>query len=260
MSDKVLVSRRGPVVRVDLNRPDRHNALDGDLMARLIEVFGELAEDPEARVIVLGGQGKSWCAGADLKWMMSMAADQAGAMGTLAGLFKTINDSPKPVIARVHGAVRGGGTGLLAACDIAVALERCTFAFTEVRLGLAPAVISPYVIGKIGVPAARELFLTGSRFGAARAKELQLLNRVVATEDELDTAVAGLAHSICKGGPTAVARCKWLAQNVTRLPEDEVLPTTAKLIGELRASDEGREGMAAFLQKRAPNWAAGLAE
>ena len=261
MSEKTSsleLEREGGVVRVFINRPEVHNAFNGEVIEQLIAVFGELAEDPSARVIVLGGRGKSFCAGADLKWMMSMAMSGAQANGddakVLGTLFQVINQSPKPVIARVHGAVRGGGLGIVAACDIPVATKNVTFAFTEVRLGLAPAVISPFCIARIGVPAARELFLTGAKFDAYRAERLSLVHHVADDEAALDAYIQDVADNLVKGGPHALAACKRLAMSVGSMGDDEAYAYTSRMIADLRSSDEGKEGMSAFIQRRKPSW------
>lgn len=250
----------GGIVHVYLNRPEVHNAFDGDTIEELMDTFHTLAGDASARVIVLGGHGRSFCAGADLKWMMTMAgsgatSNNAGAK-VLGGLFKVINESPKPVIARVHGAARGGGLGIVAACDIPVATARVTFAFTEVRLGLAPAVISPFCIARMGAAAARELFLTGAKFDADRAQRLSLVHHVVADDAALDALIASLCADIIKGGPKALTACKRLAMRVPAMSEAEAAEYTAAVIAELRGSDEGREGMGAYIQKRKPRWSA----
>ncbi len=258
--DSLQVVNDGGIVRVWLNRPHVHNAFDDHLIRRLVQTFDAIAADPAARVVVLGGRGKSFCAGADLKWMASMAATGGAANGedarVMARLFDTVNRSPKPVIGRIHGAARGGGIGLVACLDIPVALDSVTFALTEVRLGLAPAVISPFVVAKIGVTAARELFVTGDPFDAERARQLGLLAHVVPDEAALDAKVDALARSILAGGPHAVATCKQLALTIASMSPDEAFTHTAGLIAQLRASPEGREGMAAFIGKRPPSWLA----
>ncbi len=260
-AEAVEVVHDGPIVRVFLNRPAVHNAFDGATIEALIAAFEAAAANPRARVLVLGGRGRSFCAGADLKWMAAAGArDAAGDGDNLAGaralarLFDVVNDSPVPVIGRVHGAARGGGTGLVACCDIPVASARASFAFTEARLGLAPAVISPYVLARVGTAAARELFLTGARIDAARAREVGLVQYVEDDEAALDARVDALAADIIKGGPRAVAACKRLAIEVPRMPRERVLAHTAGVIAALRASEEGQEGMAAFLARRPPAW------
>jgi len=256
---KVLVERdtpNHPIVRVWFNRPKQHNAFDGEALEQLLAAFDQIANDDTARVIVLGGKGKSFCAGADLKWMAKQgrSSDNASGTQTIGRLFDVINDSPKPVIGRVHGAVRGGGNGVVACCDIPVGTVNATFALTEVRLGLAPAVISPYVIGRMGIPAARELFLTGSKFDAHRAKDLNMLHRVCETEEELDAAIARIAGDIAKGGPNAVATCKQLALTVMDVPKAERLAHTSGILAGLRSSKEAQEGMMSFIQKRPAKW------
>ena len=252
------IRREGGIVHVYFNRPEVHNAFDDAVIKELIDTFQSLGDDPDARVIVLGGHGKSFCAGADLKWMMQMAMSGAQLNGedakVLGGLFQVINESTKPVIARIHGAVRGGGLGIVAACDIPVATANVTFAFTEVRLGLAPAVISPFCIARIGAAAARELFLTGAKFDAHRAERLSLIHHVAENEEALDAHISKLCADIIKGGPNALAACKRLAMNVPGMAADEAFAYTSELIAELRGSDEGKEGMGAFMQRRKPSW------
>ena len=259
MADSLLVDIKGPIATLTLNRPDKHNAFDGTVVEGLLEALESCAQNDDVRVIVLAGAGKSFCAGADLRWMASLGASADNNRGArvMAGLFGKINDSPKPVIARIHGAVRGGGVGIVAACDMAVALDTVTFQFSEVRLGLAPAVISPYVIARIGTPAAREFFVTGDKFDARRAFQLCLVSRVVEDTEELDAAIVAYATSIAKGGPRAVAACKELAVKIPSLGATEAFDYTAGLIAELRASAEGQEGMRSFIERRKPNWQAG---
>ncbi len=256
---KILVERDTPghpVARVWFNRPAKRNAFDGETIEQLLGALEMLAADDTARVIVLGGKGKGFCAGADLKWMAQQgrSADNMSGTRALAGLFDAINESPKPVIGRVHGSVRGGGNGIVACCDIPVGTVNASFALTEVRLGLAPAVISPYVIARMGVPAARELFITGAVFDAQRARELSMLQRVVATDEELDATIAAIAADIIKGGPNAVATCKGLALSVMDLPKAERLAHTSGVLAGLRSSKEAQEGMMSFIQKRSPRW------
>jgi methylglutaconyl-CoA hydratase len=209
-------------------------------------------------VVVLAGAAKHFCAGADRAWINQTAAfggvDNAADARRLAGLFEAIDALPKPVVGRIHGAARGGGVGVVAAMDIPIASESASFALTEVRLGLAPAVISPFVVRKIGVPRARELFLTGETFGAGEARAWGLVNHVV-PDAELDRKVEERVKLLLLGGPNALAACKDLARTVTRLSDDEAIVKTANLIAELRASPEAQEGMRAFLMKDTPRWA-----
>jgi methylglutaconyl-CoA hydratase len=254
----VEVERDGAVARVWLSRGDVHNAMNGQLMSELLGVLAELEVDDSARVIVLGGRGKSFCAGADLTWMRQTAlaggAENAQDARVLAGLFETIDRFPKPIVGRIHGSAIGGGTGIVACCDIPVATARARFAFSEVRLGMAPAVISPFVIARIGKSAARELFLTGERFDAARACALGLVNRVVADEEALDAEIATIVAALLQGAPKAQAACKELARTIADQPMEVARETTAALIARLRAAPEGQEGMLAFLQRRPASW------
>lgn len=253
----LLVERDGGVARVTLNRPKVHNAFNGELIDALLGAFDELEADDSTRVVVLAGAGRSFCAGADLKWMRSMAlaGDNQGDARRLAGLFDRVDRFPKPVVGRIQGAAIGGGTGLVAACDIPIAAARAKFAFSEVRLGLAPAVISPFVIARIGASAAREWFLTGARFDAARACALGLVCRVEPDEAALDAAVAEVVDALLLGAPKAQAACKALARTVATLDRATAFDHTAALIADLRAAPEGQEGMLAFLQQRKPSWA-----
>lgn len=258
MTDLLKIETSDRVLTVTLNRPDIGNAFNGELIAALTTLFGEvLPQERGVHAVVLAAAGKHFCAGADLAWMRSTASfgkvENAADARRLAGLFEAIDACPKPVIGRIHGAARGGGVGLVAALDIPVASDKASFALTEVRLGLAPAVISPYVVRKVGVPRARELFLTGESFGAKEALAWGLVNHVV-DESELDAKVKERVGLVLLGGPNALAACKDLARVVTRLPDDEAVMKTANLIAELRASPEAQEGMRAFLMKDTPRW------
>lgn len=253
----LLLDRQDKVLTVTLNRPEIGNAFNGDLIVELTTLFRGLGAEPGVHVVVLAGAGKHFCAGADLGWMKQTAAftkvENAEDARRLAGLFEAVDACPKPVVGRIHGAARGGGVGLVAAMDIPVASEAASFALTEVRLGLAPAVISPFVVRKIGVPRARELFLTGETFGAREAQAWGLVNHVV-PEAELDQKIAERVSLLLLGGPNALAACKDLARTITRTSDDEAVVKTANLIAELRASPEAQEGMRAFLMKDKPKW------
>jgi methylglutaconyl-CoA hydratase len=253
-------------------RPDTRNAFNPEMIADLREVFEGLAS-PELhgrkaldaggppRVVVLAGEGRIFSAGADLAWMRSMATysleENRADADRLAALFRAIRDCPLPVIGRIQGAAMGGGSGLVAACDIAVAAADCRFAFSEARLGIVPAVISPFVLPRIGPSAARELFLTGEIFDADRARAIGLLHRVVDAA-ELDAAVAERVDALLPAGPQAQAAIKRLIPYVAAQDDSEASRDfTARLIAERRASSEGQEGMAAFLERRAPAWLTG---
>lgn len=246
------------VARVTLNRPDRHNAFDDDLIADLTALLKRLEQDPQVRIVVLQAIGKSFSAGADLNWMKRMAGygfeqnyrDSQG----LATLMRTLNELDRPTVARVNGAAMGGGVGLVACCDIAVAADSAVFALSEVKLGLIPAAISPYVVTAIGERAARRYFLTAERFDAQTALRLGLVHEVVPA-DQLDACVDGLLATMLGNGPQSMRAAKDLARFVSRGPIDDAMcDETARRIAEQRASEEGREGVAAFLEKRTPAW------
>ncbi len=255
--ERLEVEYDGPVARIWLNRPQARNAFDGLMVTELRRTLFDLRSADAVRLIVLGGRGPSFCAGADLEWMKAMAAfsreDNLREAQALADLFFTVYESPKPVVARIHGAALGGGAGLVAACDIPIAALGTQFGFTEVRLGIIPAVISPYVLGKIGESAARELFLTGERFEAVKAQEIGLI-RAAVPEDDLDAVVENRVQELLQAGPRAVAEAKALIREVAYRRVEDVQRYTVERIAELRISSEGQEGMRAFLDKRKPNW------
>jgi methylglutaconyl-CoA hydratase len=247
----------GALSWITLARPDVHNALDARLIAELREAFEAVASDPGVRAVVLAGEGKSFCAGADLNYMKSMASfgreeNEADARA-LSEMFASIRACPKPVVGRINGAAMGGGAGLVAACDVAVAAESSTFAFSEVKLGLVPAVISPYVVERIGTAAARRLFMSGERFDAKFAERIGLIDLAV-PDDILDSVVAEQARAFLSSGPAAAAEAKALVESVSNLPADEMRRHAIRKIAELRGSPEGQEGMAAFLEKRKASW------
>ena len=266
MGEHLTVSRRGPVATVTMTRPEVHNAFNEALIAELHAAFLELGADGGVRVIVLAGEGKSFSAGADLDWMRRMAAaseaDNRADAQRLAAMLRAVAECPRPVIARVHGAAIGGGAGLTACADIAIAEESAVFAFAEVRLGLAPATIAPHVIEKIGLGRALPLFLTGERFDTTFAERIGLAHRTVPAA-QLDAAVASTVEALLTGSPAAQASIKTLVRRMTRLvghppqadsPDTTVDAYTSELISAIRASEEGREGVAAFLEKRKPGW------
>ncbi len=257
MADLLSLLQDGPVLTVALNRPESHNALNPALIAALTETFRALNEREDVRAVVLTGNGRSFCAGADLNAMRA-AADYTFAENVADGeaifdLMAAIDGCAKPVIGRINGAAIGGGAGLVSCCDIVVAAERATFAFSEARLGIVPAVISPFVLAKIGVANGRELFLTGERFSAQRAREIGLVQHVV-PEANLDDKVAERVTQLLQAAPGAQTAVKTLIRTVAYQPKTAVRDYTANLIAERRASAEGREGMSAFLQKRPPAW------
>ena len=246
------------VATLTLNRPDVHNAFNETLIAELTLALRALDRNDAVRVVVLTGAGKSFCAGADLNWMKKMAgfsrAQNLADAGKLTAMLATLNGLSKPTIARVHGAAYGGGVGLVACCDIAVAADDAVFALSEVRLGLIPATISPYVVDAIGVRAARRYFLSGERFSANEARNMGLLHEVSAPSG-LDQRVATLVAKLLAAGPRAQAEAKALIRAVAHRPRDaRVLSDTARRIARVRASDEAKEGVAAFLGKRDAAW------
>lgn len=261
MSNALRVDHDGAVVTLRLNRPELHNAFDAGLIASLTATFEALGADPAVHAVVLAGEGPSFSAGADLQWMRAMAGasqeeNRRDAL-ELARLMRTLDELPKPTIARVHGAAFGGGVGLVACCDIAIAAEGARFGLTESRLGLLPAVISPYVIAAIGPRQARRWFASGEHFDAATAQRIGLVHQVVAA-DALDAAVQAQLALLGKAGPVATASAKALVRDVLAFgaDRDALDDANAGLIATLRASDEGREGLSAFLEKRAPRWTA----
>lgn len=243
---------------IRMNRPDVHNAFDDGFIAALGAELRRLDALPEARVIVLAASGKSFSAGADLNWMRRMAkysqAENLRDGMALAGLMRTLDGMRKPTIARVQGAAFGGGVGLVACCDIAIASMEAVFSLSEVRLGLIPSVISPYVIAAIGEREARRYFLTAERFDAVEARRIGLVHEVV-NIDALDAAVANMTAHLLKGGPQALAAAKKLIVDVSRRPmDDALLAETARRIAAIRVEAEGQEGLAAFFDKRPPAW------
>jgi methylglutaconyl-CoA hydratase len=257
-SKTVEIERRDGVATVWMNRPDKHNAFDAHLIDGLTEAFSELAEEDAVRVVILAGRGRSFSAGADLKWML--AAAEAGFETNfedarqLAQMLKTVASSRKPTIARIHGQALGGGVGLAAACDICIASLNAHFAMTEVRMGLIPATIGPYVLRAIGPRQAQRYFLTGERLSAARAVEIGLAHEAVEIE-HLDMRIAKIAESLVQGGPDAQAAAKLLVRSLSgRAIDDALIDETARLIARTRASKEAKEGIGAFLGKGPPQW------
>jgi methylglutaconyl-CoA hydratase len=250
-------TEEGPVATVILARPDAHNALNADLIDELTRCFEELAEDQETRVVVLAGEGRSFCAGADIGYMRETAGlsyeENLEDARRLAIMYWTIDECPKPVVAKVQGVAMGGGAGLLAVADVVVADSEARFAFSEIKLGIAPATISPFVVRKIGVSHARSLFLTGERFGAERAREIGLVHRVV-SKDALHEAVEEKVGELLRGGPVAQATLKGLLRRLETTEPMEAPGLTARVISELRTGEEGQEGLAAFMEKRDPRW------
>jgi methylglutaconyl-CoA hydratase len=250
------ISVAGPIVTVSLNRPETRNAFDERLIAELTAwAHGPLPAG--VRVAVLRGEGKVFCAGADLAWMSRMVAysheENVADARLMAAMFLALDTLPVPLIGRVHGAALGGGAGLAAVCDIVVAAEDAVFGFTEAKLGILPAVISPFAVAKIGQSAARELFLTASRFSAERARHIGLVHAVV-PEADLDSRIEMFARELMGSAPGAIAGAKQLIARVAGMPPAEVSDLTAETIARQRASDEGQAGMRAFLEKRRAPW------
>ena len=244
---------------VTLNRPDVHNAFDDKLIALLTRELDDLDRNPTVGVVVLAAAGKSFCAGADLKWMRRMAeyseAENQADAEALAALMKTLNRLSKPTVAEVQGAAYGGGVGLICCCDIAIASEAAQFSISEVKLGLIPSVISPYVVAVIGERQARRYALGAETFDAIEAKRIGLVHEVTAAED-LQTAVEAMVEALLTNGPAAMAETKDLIAGVANRPvDDRLIAAAAARIARIRVSDEGREGVAAFLEKRKPGWA-----
>lgn len=258
MTYRFLTSaRQGPVERLTLNRPDVRNAFNAELIEELLAWAEGLSQDRSVRVAVISGAGPVFCAGADLAWMSNMAGytrDENVRDATVgARMFAALNALPIPLIARVQGAALGGGAGLAAVCDVVVADDTAVFGFTEVKLGIIPAMIAPYALAKIGQSAARELFLTGARFGAVRARDIGLAHSVVPRE-QLDAAVDAFVSEFLGSGPAAIAAAKALIARIASTPDDGIIQLTAEAIADRRASPEGQEGLRAFLDKRKPGW------
>lgn len=253
----IQVAQAGPVVRVALNRPQVRNAFNEELIAELT-AWAQSVAIGSGRVAVLAGEGSVFCAGADLGWMSRMVGysheENVRDARAMAAMFAAMNALPIPLVGRVHGAALGGGAGLTAICDIVVAADDAVFGFTEAKLGIVPAVISPFVVAKIGQSAARELFLTAARFSAHRAREIGLVHHVVGAGD-LDTTVAAIVREIETSGPDAVAGAKALVAAVAGRSPADVADLTAGAIARHRVSPEGQEGMRAFLAKRPASWA-----
>lgn len=254
----IRVSDFTGTTHIHLTRPDLHNAFNEVVIAEITAAFEAAGSDEAVRVVVLAGEGKSFCAGADIEWMRRMVdysfeENVADAM-QMARMLRTIRECPKPVIARVHGAAFGGGVGLIAACDMAIATSAAIFCLSEVKLGIIPAVISPFVTEKIGPGAMRRYALTAERFDAATAMRIGLINEVADSLELMDEWIAEVARSIECNGPTAVRACKGVLSDVSGLDWDHVQRMTAERIARLRVSPEGQEGLNAFLEKREPDW------
>lgn len=243
---------------VALHRPELHNAFNDAMIEQLTRTFVQLGSDATVRAVVLAAEGPSFCAGADVNWMKRMVdyslEENLADANAMANMLRAIRECPKPVIARVHGAAIGGGVGLVAACDLAVALSTAVFSLSEVKLGIIPAVISPYVMEKIGPGAARRYALTAERFAAAEAKRLGLVSEVVDSVGELDKCVDRWCDLIKGNGPEALAACKRVLSDVYGVAWEPIQRLTVGRIAERRVSAEGQEGLKAFLEKRTPKW------
>jgi methylglutaconyl-CoA hydratase len=256
----LTIGQASGVERVTLNRPDVRNAFNEHVIAELTDWASRIAALPierRPRVVVLGGAGATFCAGADVTWMAKMVAyteeENVRDATAMSAMFQALDTLPVPLVGRIHGAALGGGAGLAAICDIVVAEEQAVFGFTETKLGILPAVISPFALAKIGRSAARELFLTGARFSAARAREIGLVHAVVPAP-ELDGTVRKYVDELLTAGPEAVAAAKALVPQVAALRPEEATGITARAIAARRVSPEGQEGLRAFLEKRKPGW------
>ena len=252
------VGKQGGIARVTLNRPELRNAFDDALIRELKKAFLDIEKDKGVRIMILAGNGPAFCAGADLNWMKRMAGygyeENLADAKALAEMLATLDRMPKPTIARVHGPVFAGGTGLVAACDIAVGTPEAKFCLSEAKLGLSPATISPYVIRAMGERNARRYFLTAEVFDAEEAYRIGMLS-VLTTRENLDPVISSLVEHLLAGGPEAHGSIKTLIRSVAgRRPDDALVAETAKAIAEIRGSPEGKEGIAAFLEKRKASW------
>lgn len=253
MAESIQLAVSDGIARVTLARPAVRNAFNADVIERLHEVFTRITAADDVRAVVLAGEGKVFCGGADISWMRSsldLSFDaNVGDAERMSDMFRAIDNCPKPVLGRIHGAALGGGAGLAAVCDIAIAADDAIFGFTEVKLGIIPAVISPFVLAKIGPSHARALFLTGERFGATRAREIALVHEVV-PERELDAAVERRLAELRSAGPSAIAAAKLVVRRVLDNAYDVSRTITSEAIARQRVSPEGQEGLRAFLERR----------
>jgi methylglutaconyl-CoA hydratase len=255
--ETVRLERDGQVARVTLCRPEIRNAFNEVMIAELTEVFAGLDAEEDLRCVVLTGEGKAFCAGADLHWMGRVVdytwEENYEDSLALAKLMRTMYDCRRPLVGRINGAAIGGGAGLVAVCDIALAAESAVFSFSEVKIGLVPACISPFVLKRVGERYGREYFITGKRLSAREAEVCGLVNRVVA-DNALDAVVEETVVAVASSGPEAMATAKRMVRDVADMSLDEAGPYTAKMITEIRLSGEGQEGMRAFLERRRPAW------
>lgn len=253
----INITEEKETVTVALNRPEVHNAMNEKLMKELTSCFKQLASDEKVRIIVLTGNGKSFCAGADLNWMKKMVdytmKENIQDSRLLLNLYETIDKCPKPVIGRINGHAFGGGLGLLAVCDVTIATPNLKFAFSEVKLGIIPAVISPYIIRRIGIANTRRLFVTGERFDSNYAEKIGLIDHVV-PQELFDETIKKHVEFVKSSGPNAIKEVKNLIHRYLEMKIEDYKEYTVEKIAELRVSKEGQEGIHAFLEKRKPNW------
>ncbi len=254
----IEIEQKEQIATIFLNRPDVKNAMSGDMIKELADAFTQVGNDSNTRIIVLRGKGNVFCAGADLNWMKDVAnysyEQNKIESQQLAKCFETIYKTSKPTIAVIQGAAMGGANGLLAACDFAFGLEDAVFAFSEVKLGLIPATIGPYILKRIGESKARDLMLTGRKINGLEAVQYGLINQVC-TAGDLENKIAETIKHLLSSGPASIAKCKELLTNISEQKLDEAIPYTVEMIAKARVSDEGQEGMKAFFEKRKPNWA-----
>ena len=258
MTNAIETTQQGAVLTLTLSRPDIRNAFNDEVIAEITAAFQDAASRAEVRAVVLAAQGPAFCAGADLNWMRRMAdysrAENLADAGALAEMLRVMYECPKPTIARIQGDVYAGGMGLVAACDMAVSVDTANFCLSEVKLGLIPATISPYVIRAMGARAAHRYFLTAERFDAQEALRIGFVHAVV-NADALDAKVAEMTNALVSASPNAVRSCKTLVQEVAgRAIEAALIARTVEGIADIRTSSEGREGVQSFLQKRKPSW------
>jgi methylglutaconyl-CoA hydratase len=255
--ETIEIKKEKNITKIFLNRPEVHNAMNENLMKELTTCFKELSKDESTRIIILTGRGKSFCAGADLNWMKSMAKyskdENIKDSRLLLNLYEAIYNCPKPVIGRVNGHAFGGGIGLFAVCDIIIAIPECKFAFSEVKLGIIPAVISTYIVRKIGLSNMKRLFITGERFNSEYAKELGLIDYIV-PQEKLDEKIKNYVELLQSSGPNAIVEVKKLIDSCEKMNREKYKEYTVEKISELRVSQEGQEGIKAFLEKRKSNW------
>ena len=255
--ETLVLTKKDDVTTVALNRPDVHNAMNETLMNELTRCFRQLSTDDSVRVIILTGNGKSFCAGADLAWMKKMVnysqEENKKDSHLLLDMYESIQSCPKPVLGRINGAAFGGGIGLLAVCDITITVPEVTFAFSEVKLGIIPAVISTFVGPRMTPATMRRLFITGERFDSATAQKIGLID-IIVTPDKLDETINSSVEQVRSSGPHAIQEVKHLMDNRVKMDVNDYKEFTVEKISELRVSQEGQEGIKGFLEKRKPNW------